>query len=344
MQFLRDEFTDQLRAEVDETTGNVVIEAANFTPQQILEFNDDTFEMAFEEWKSVRKDQYLEKADQILSMYDNSDRFEKLKQAYQRGSVLPFIGAGLSMPSGYPSWTDYLYRLCRETTVSEEDLTALISNGQYEEAAQLLFDAMPHDTFNEHLENKFDTDRPLVGCVRSLPYCFKSSVITTNFDNVLKRCYDEAECAFDEVLLGPEATELPKLIGQNKNVLVKLHGKANTARSRVLTEQEYNHNYNDDHTLENCMEAICKKTLLFIGCSLSTDRTVSCLKGFLAQNGAEATMRHYAFISIGDDNDARLARRDELAEANIFPIWYPADEDHDECLIALLEKLKEDEV
>lgn len=339
MEFLREEFRDQLRAEIDETTGNVVIEAASFTPQQILEFNNETFELAFKEWSITRKEHYLEKAKQILSLYDNADRFEALRAAYRRGSVIPFVGAGLSMPSGYPGWTEYLYRLREETTLPEADLAALISRGEYEEAAQLLFDALPHDSFNEHLENKFDAERPLAGCVRFLPYCFPSSVVTTNFDSVLKRCYDDAEKPFSEELLGADAIELPRLIGQGKNVLVKLHGKANTARSRVLTKTEYDQCYVGGKTLEQGLNAVCQKTLLFMGCSLSTDRTMACLKGFLSQNGAESTVRHYAFIAVNDDNNARIARKNELAKANIFPIWYPADEDHDECLMALLEKL-----
>ena len=62
----------------------------------------------------------------------------------------------------------------------------------------------------------------------------------------------------------------------------------------------------------------------------------------MEEKGHEVTTRHYALLSIGEDED-RLARRDELAKANIFPIWYPADEDHDECIEALFQKLIEGE-
>ncbi|MBE3664063.1 hypothetical protein BOO35_02710 [Vibrio navarrensis] len=37
MDLLKEEFLDQLRAEIDEKTGKVIIEAAEFTPQQILQ-------------------------------------------------------------------------------------------------------------------------------------------------------------------------------------------------------------------------------------------------------------------------------------------------------------------
>jgi hypothetical protein len=342
MQFLRSEFIDQLRAEIDHITGNVVIEAAQFTPQQILEFNNETFELAFREWSETRKEQRIEKAEQILSLHGNRERFGTLSAVYSRGTVLPFVGAGLSIPAGYPGWTGYLYQLREETTVAEVDLTRLMGSGEYEEAAQLLFDAMPHDSFNEDLENKFGNDKNLEGCVRFLPYCFpQSSVVTTNFDDVVKRCYQAADKHFTEELLGADAVELPHYLAQGKNVLVKLHGKASAARNRILTKQEYDRHYVEGKTLSNSVEALAKNTLLFLGCSLGSDRTVKCLKSLFAEKGAASAVRHYAFLAVGDDKDERIRRRNELAEANIFPIWYPADDDHDECLMALLTKLAE---
>lgn len=340
MQFLEKDFLEQIYAEID-SSGDVIIEGISFSPQRILQDDDEAFKSAFAAWCETKKQERIQKAEQILSLYDNADRFEALRSAYRRGSVTPFVGAGLSMPSGYPGWTEYLYHLREETTVPETELTAVISRGEYEEAAQLLFDALPHDLFNEHLENKFDVEKPISGCVRFLPYCFPSSVITTNFDNVLKRCYDDAEKSFSEVLLGAEATEFARLIGRGDNLLLKLHGKANTERKRILTKQEYNRHYEGSNTLESCIDAICQKTLLFMGCSLTVDRTIKCLRKFVSEKGANSAVRHYAFIPVSDDNNARIARKNELAEANIFPIWYPADEDHDECLMALLEKLVE---
>lgn len=341
MNFLKDDFLEQVSAEID-GDGILSIAGMPFSPSRILLDDDEAFDAAFTAWCDNKNEERLSKADEILELHDNADRFNALQKSFKQGSVTPFVGAGLSIPSGYPGWTSYLYQLRRETTVSEAKLDSFIAKGEYEEAAQALYDAMPPDAFDEHLENKFDAkDGQLSGCVRFLPHCFTSSVITTNFDGVLKRCYDDFRKPFDEELLGAEAIELPRLLGKNQNVLVKLHGKANTARSRILTMSEYDAHYVDATKLEDCIQAIARKTLLFLGCSLSSDRTVKCLQKIRDESGAEAAVRHYAFIPIGDDNDERLRRRDELVRANIFPIWYPEDEDHDECLMALLGKLAE---
>ena len=281
------------------------------------------------------------KADEIMGLYDNRGRFIQLRNSYRNGAVIPFIGAGMSIPSGYPGWTEFLWKLRNETRVSKEDLNNLLSQGQYEEAVQALADDMPAGSFDEAIENDFGPDKKLEGPIQLLPSIFNASVITTNLDNVIKRCYDTAVLSFSETLLGADDRELPRYLGQGNKVLVKLHGKANSSRNRVLTYSEYEEHYGSPPCLQNAIEAIStKNTLLFLGCSLVVDRTIQTLTQLVEDKGHDATIRHYAFLSITKDED-RLARRDNLAKANIFPIWYPADEDHDECIEALFYKLIE---
>ena len=55
----------------------------------------------------------------------------------------------MSIPSGYPGWTEFLWQLRNETRISEDDLDKLLSKGQYEEAAQALADDMPAGSFDE---------------------------------------------------------------------------------------------------------------------------------------------------------------------------------------------------
>ena len=167
---------------------------------------------------------------------------------------------------------------------------------------------------------------------------FEPCVITTNFDDVLKRCYENADKPFREILLGADSPDLPRYLGRKDKVLVKLHGKATTGRGRILTLKEYQAHYGDDASLGSRIEEICQSTLLFVGCSLSIDRTLMAMRELVATKGHDKAVRHYAFLSLNNDED-RLARRDQLAHANIFPIWYPDEEDHDECIEALLHKL-----
>jgi len=338
MDFLKGKFNEELLAEIEDN-GNVNVAGYLFTPDQILiEIEPIGYDEAFSYWKDQREERLLTKADEILGLYDNQGRFNRLRDSYKRGAVIPFIGAGMSIPSGYPGWTKFLRQLCNETRVSDEDLDNLLFQGQYEEAAQALADDMPAGSFDEAIENVFGHDEDLAGTIQRLPHIFDTSVITTNFDDVIKRCYEDSESSFTEILLGPDAIELPRYLGQGNKVLVKLHGKANSGRSRVLTYSEYQRHYGEGNSLLDVIEAISTKTLLFLGCSLVFDRTIQTLTQLVEDKGHDVATRHYALLSIGEDED-RLARRDDLAKANIFPIWYPADEDHDECIEALFHKL-----
>lgn len=334
MDYLIPQFHDYLNEE-----GNVDVAGYTFSRDAILkELEKEGYKEAFSDWLQQRQIDNLARADDILALHDNLRRFNKLKEIYARGAIIPFIGAGMSMPSNYPGWTRFLYQVLEETTVNRDEFNAAISGGLYEESAQMLADSLPAGCFLEHVENAFGSNHPLFGVVQRLPLIFKSAAVTTNFDSVISRCYEQAGNGFEEELLGPVAEELPRALGENKRVLVKLHGKANSSRNRVLTKGEYDHHYQNDQALEAVIESISNRTLLFLGCSLTVDRTLRCLSNISERRGHENVPRHYAFLKLNDGED-RLARRDQLAAANIYPIWYT--DDHDESIEALLEKLVE---
>jgi len=336
MKYLEYKFNEYLNSE-----GEVEIAGSTFDRNEILyKMDTDVYKQAFLTWKEERKEILLSKADLILEAYDTQSRFTRLSSIYAKGQIIPFVGAGMSMPSGYSGWTSYLKKLRKETVVSESDLQALLDSGQYEQAAQVLFENMPSNAFNEALDNEFHQDKEIYGAVQYLPKLFTDSVITTNFDNVLKRCYDNANCSFSDVILGVDSEEVSRLIVTDSKLLLKLHGKANTAKKRVLTEAEYNEHYSDSDVLKKSIEAITSSTLLFLGCSLGVDRTIKTMIQIAEDKGLDNIPRHYALIGLYDEKD-KLTKRDELAKANIHPIWYDGNDDHDECIESLLLKLSE---
>jgi hypothetical protein len=344
MKHLKPAFADALAQEqnlfVDK--GRVHIRDKHWAPDEILEgmLKPDAFDDLFLDWVQERKEELIESAKNLLDEYRLQDRFGKLKEVYARGAVVPFVGAGLSMPSGYPGWTDFLKQHVRESAIAPEEFDQLLTAGKYEDAAQQLSNALG-PAFNEAVENAFGRSREIFGCVRLLPYVFDSCVITTNFDDVTKRCYEEAEKPFSEELSGARSRELPKKLAEGKRVLLKLHGTSTSPRDRILTAAEYQQYYGHGDDLQRAIEAVCSKTLLFVGCSLTVDRTLAAMKAFVEANGHDNIARHYAFLPVPGSDAERNARRDALIECNIYPIWYPAGT-HDESIEALLLALSED--
>jgi hypothetical protein len=346
MKHLKPVFADILAQEqnlyVDK--GRIHIRNKHWAPDEILEglLDPKAYNDLFLEWVQERKEELIESARVILDSSGLQDRFGKLKEVYARGAVVPFVGAGLSVPSGYPGWTAFLKQRIRETAISPDDFNQILRAGQYEEAAQMLSDALG-PAFNEAVENAFGRSREISGCVQLLPHVFDSCVITTNFDNVAKRCYEAEGKPFSEELSGEYSQELPRKLAEGKRILLKLHGISTSPRSRILTASEYDRHYRVGNELQKAIEAICTRTLLFIGCSLTVDRTLSAMKVFVQASGHDNIARHYAFLPAPDTDAEKIVRREALNECNIYPIWYPAGM-HDDSIEALLMALMEEEL
>ena len=77
-------------------------------------------------------------------------------------------------------------------------------------------------------------------------------------------------------------------------------------------------------------------TFLFIGCSLSQDRTMQLMLSLA--NEVLDLPHHFAFLPTPKNDDERKARQKFLADRSIFPIWYP-DGEHDSSIEALFVKL-----
>lgn len=342
MDYLRTLFTQALVQEHNfyMEDGRVYIRGYHWSPEEVIEgmLDKDVAENAFQDWVAERNEELIVNADDFLESFEVKDRFRMLSVAHNNGLVTPFVGAGLSISSGYKGWTDFLQQLKRQTNRTAEEVDNLITDGKYEEAAQLLADSLG-PAFNEAIESAYGHPPDLMGPVEYLPYVFATCVITTNFDDILKRCYENANCPFDDVIPGYQAQQLPRAVASGRKLLIKLHGTSTTGHGRVLTAAEYEAHYDNANTFDKIIEVFSSRTLLFIGCSLSVDRTLRHLKQYIDEKGHDNVARHYAFLENPGSSNKRNTRRDQLAECNIYPIWYPEGM-HDESIEALLTKLK----
>jgi hypothetical protein len=338
LEFLRATFLDELQSEANTSVedGRIRIRSYKWSPEEVLAgmLTAEAIDSLFGDWIQERKEDRIAAAEELLKEYNQTPRFQKLTEAYERGSVTPFIGAGLSIPSGYPGWTAYLYYLQSKSRTLKAEIDALLDVGRYDEAAELLHEDLGQ-TFNEELDNVYGRNLPISGVVRLVPYVFDAGVITTNFDSVIKRCYDDADRSFSEQLIGTRMVELPRYIGTNERFLVKVHGHAWTTSGRVLTKSEYDRAYPSRAEAAAAIEALATRTLLFMGCSLTIDRTMQVLKQVVATQGANNCVRHYAFMEDPGEAGLRQLREEALIACSIHPIWYRNGE-HDTSLECLL--------
>lgn len=334
MEHLKARFHEELASPAGDLVqfkdGEIHINDGHWAPHDLLlAIGRAAYEQEFRSWLANYREQLLDRGRELLEEFDQEARFNALKAVYGRDAVVPFVGAGMSQPSGYPGWPAFLFKLWAKLGRKKGDLDAMLGRGEYEEAAQELADALTPHVFNEQVENTFGQRRPLIGPVQLLPHLFAGAVVTTNFDEVLHECYVNAGKPFSETLLGTKAQEFQRVLATGRPFLTQLHGSARSAADRVLTKSEYAHAYADPRTIQRVVKALCSRTLLFMGCSLSVDRLLACVKDHVVSEGHDAVARHYAFVGIppGTDAAARQAKEAELARANIYPIWYEKGED-----------------
>jgi hypothetical protein len=335
MQHLRSRFEGQLSASTD-SDGNVVIGETRFTPVSILESDNEAYESEFNGWLNGQwVPEKMDRQSDILALHGNRNRYEDLCSAMSRDQVCPFIGSGMSAPSGLPTWSDFLRSIRRYARTTAEDLDSLLAESKFEEAVDCLKSSMPDRLFDERIEHNLRVNdrRSIAGAVQHLPAIFPRLALTTNLDGILESVYADQERQFSQVLIGDCIAKFRSLSGNETSFLLKLHGDSRDSDGRVLGSAEYDRAYADGSALSEEIRSILKtKSVLFLGCSLGADRTVRLIADAAARD--RNMPKHYALLKDPGEENPRLEREHFLTQRDIFPIWYRGD--HDEDIEALL--------
>lgn len=268
---------------------------------------------------------FVDQALQILGdLGDNKRNLQALEQ--HRTRLVPFVGAGLSIPLGYPSWANLLKSLAPDDTTKAE-VGILLKHYQYEEAAEVIAENLPPKLFRAKLKEAFDEaklPKLIGGALAILPAFANSLVITTNLDRALEHAYAEAGLPFQSVLKGGDLHDASAAIQRGDRCLIKLHGDYED-RKPVLTLDAYTAAYgNADPSEPNLSLALPKlltialtgRPLLFLGCSLQSDRTVKVIARVVRGLGVE----HFVLLSSSENTGER---REQLRDWNIKPIFFP---------------------
>ena len=232
--------------------------------------------------------------DDVMSFYPKHNRaiYDQILSAQRGCSLVPFVGAGLSVFCGYKLWGTVLSELAEFIPTDDDQQKALmqISNFEYEKAAQTILDAYP--LMLDQLPTIVNPDK-VHSCPQeafrssaayALPYLFpKGLVITTNFDRVLETIYLERFNKPIQVVTPKEQDRLAQLRQNQALGLFKLHGDIGSDTvsidDLVFTSEQYQCKYRDNSPLvQELTRWFENRRLLFLGCSLNVDRTMDILK------------------------------------------------------------------
>lgn len=274
----------------------------------------------------------------------NKWAIEQLINDFERGDYfVPFVGAGVSFDYGYPTWSGFLRELAQSCGCLDE-VNALMSEGKYEDAAELVLDRLGEQAFDDRYRQAFccEPRTPTEGtAARHVARLTSGLIVTTNYESVIPSEI-KAKLSNVTVLEGVQLDRVSAAIHGLNPTVWKMHGSADERSTRILTRREYESNY--EHTVGDSDPAIVRllnslfaaRRLLFVGCSLAPDRTMEILASWAKSHEGH----HYAILEAPEEGE-RDARALFLSVRNIRPIWYPSGQhsqvplilDHIACLV-----------
>ena len=270
---------------------------------------------------------------EIEALHENKESLRRLiEQCRSHNGIIPFVGAGLSIPFQMPGWTSFLVTQAQKIGIKKE-IQNHLKGGSYEEAAEALEQGLTPFGLHAAVEANYGDHKlagqSLIGAVSHLPQLASGPVLTTNFDRILEKVFEQAGQPFEQVVYGAKPDMISLAMRQGRRRLLKLHGDWEERTDRILTKSEYEQHYGSsvvsaiDFKLplpRLFHNILIGSSLLFVGCSLNTDRTVATLAEVARQS---PEMVHFAIL----EHPATIAKQRklgrDLAAHNILPIWYP---------------------
>lgn len=251
-----------------------------------------------------------------------------LQDLMKVGEVTPFIGAGMSVDFGYPTWDGFLDRAIREEVddARQGELQALRAQKEFLPLAEKL-DAYTNGGAGEliaavfHESKMKPVEAPEDHYCRLLQKMGVHTYVTTNYDRVI-----EALVPGVGVFLPTTLRKIEEITEQDRRrtpYLLKLHGTYERLESLVLTESQYRENYPEDASAVN--PAVLRhlwqnKVLLFLGCSLEKDYVVDQMEAMSRENRA---VHHFAVMGLPESEAQLREKVRALRHLKIRPIWYP---------------------
>lgn len=294
----------------------------------------NAYDVAFTKYRAERRNEVLSK-DYLREQFSDDDdhwfgrnlsRFDQLVEKMEDGDVVPFIGAGLSVGGGFPSWYDHLKQQAKTAGIAEQDIEELLNQGLYEQVLEQIENERGREVFIQEIQDVFSVIGEITNTSLILSDLFHDTIITTNYDRLIEKSFDTGAENPYQIISGNNALEKPE---PNCVTIIKLHGDIKTPARCILSKNQYDHAYGNDEI--NLALPIPKlldyhyrnSNMLFLGSSLNNDRTVQVFKAIKEKYPEEYDgPRHFSIEQAPEDLDDLRDRNEYLARIGIKAIWF----------------------
>ncbi|MBZ9521898.1 SIR2 family protein [Bacillus safensis] len=189
--------------------------------------------------------------------------------------LIPFIGAGLSIPFNLPSWPEMLKTFSEELEGSAKPYYLdLIKEGNYMQALTLLSERSLLSDSDIQLEIQKLFDERLDITINEEDHNYKDLInlessfyLTTNYDNIFTSL--KAKNQFIPPLRWNEIDNIQTFLTDKKGSMIHLHGVVHVPQTMIVTQYNYEKLYNDEKFESLLSSFMSNQTFLFLGFSFS---------------------------------------------------------------------------
>lgn len=206
--------------------------------------------------------------------------------ANEAGAV--FIGAGVSMGAGYPSWVELLKDIGEELGVGSSDVNDLAALAQWS-IQENGGATRVRNVLKEQIGQNYDVPEALQIMAR-LPV---RHIWTTNYDRLVERAFEAIDRPIDPIA-GPKDLALRATPGATR--LYKMHGSIDRLDDVVISTDDYELYRSTRGAYLPLLQAhLTSMSMLFVGLSF-TDPNVRHVLSLIRESFTDAPPEHFAIV------------------------------------------------
>jgi hypothetical protein len=190
------------------------------------------------------------------------------------GRCVLFVGAGLSIASGMPTWRELMDELLAKsqnylTDATRNELDGLLAAGRYMEVAEYCRERIGRTELSTFISQRFGNSLGNVSeaheVIARLPF---AAIVTTNYDKLLELAHVKVRGRMPKTLTH---RDLRGTVLFDKNLFIlKAHGDLDRPEEIVLTASDYREIIHKNPAFNAVMAALLlSKAILFVGYSIS---------------------------------------------------------------------------
>lgn len=241
------------------------------------------------------------------------DRFlAEFPRAIADDAAAIFIGAGVSIGAGYPSWKDLLRDIGEELGVDTKDISDLAALAQWS-----VRKSAGRTRVNQVIRSEIGPEKPIPRLLTSVARLPMRNLWTTNYDRLIERAFSEVGRPVDVVSASSDLSIRPR---PGAARLFKMHGSIDRLDNIVIATDDYElYRVNRGAFLPLLQAHMTSLSMLFVGLSF-TDPNVRHVLSMIRESFAKSPPEHFAIVRPPQRGDYKT-KREYQARLTQHKLW-----------------------